>query len=271
MAERAPATWQAYRAVLGARLRAQTSYRTSFAVELLGNLAAAAVELAEVYIIFHNITVLGGLDVHGALLIFAFSHLGFALADGAVGSLDEMPRLVRAGTLEVLLLRPLPLLAQLITGDVTLRRFGRALLALAILGFALVQAPIRWTPQRVALVVVTPAAGAAVFAALFVAAGAVQFWLVDAAEVTSAFTYGGSYAAMYPAAVLPLPLRVLFTFVVPAAFTGYLPTLALLGRPGPAGLPAWLGWVAPVVGAAAWAPVLAVWRLGVRHYTGAGG
>jgi ABC-2 type transport system permease protein len=99
----------------------------------------------------------------------------------------------------------------------------------------------------------------------------VQFWLVDGGEFTHAFTYGASYAASFSPAVLPLPLRALFTFVVPAAFTGYLPTLAILGHPGPPWLPAWLGWWVPAAAVAAWLVALGLWRLGLRHYTGAGG
>jgi len=62
-----------------------------------------------------------------------------------------------------------------------------------------------------------------------------------------------------------------FTFVVPAAFTAYLPALAILGRADTTGLPGWLSWVTPL--AAAWAVAGAglCWRAGVRHYVGAGG
>ena len=62
-----------------------------------------------------------------------------------------------------------------------------------------------------------------------------------------------------------------FTFVVPAAFTAYLPVVAILGRDEALGLPSWLPWLTPV--AAVWAAVAAglLWRAGVRHYTGAGG
>ena len=62
-----------------------------------------------------------------------------------------------------------------------------------------------------------------------------------------------------------------FTFVVPAAFTGYLPALAILGRSDPSGLPDWLPWTSPL--AALLAATLAglLWRSGIRHYVGAGG
>ena len=62
-----------------------------------------------------------------------------------------------------------------------------------------------------------------------------------------------------------------FTFVIPAAFTGYLPALALLGRPDPTGLPGWLPWASPLArGRGRGRPGCCGGR-GIRHYVGAGG
>ena len=264
-------TARAYRVLVGSRLRSQLSYRTSFTLDFAGSFVVGVVEFFEIYVIFHNIPRLGGLDLTGALLVFGLANLGFALGDLVAGHIDEVPNLIRLGTLDVLLLRPLPVLAQLMTNDIQLRRFGRASLGVVVLAVGLSRADVDWTPARVALFAVTPIAAAVLFAALFVTAGAVQFWLVDGGEFTHAFTYGTSYAASFSPAVLPLPLRAFFSFVVPASFTAYLPTLAILGQPGPALLPAWLGWCVPAVAIVAWLVALGLWRLGMRHYSGAGG
>lgn len=266
-----PSRAAAYRAVLGARLRAQTTYRRSFALQLVGNVAQGGLDFAEVYVIFHNVRTLGGLSFRASILVFALANLSFAIADTCAGSLDEVPRLIRTGTLEVLMLRPLSVIGQIVTADLALRRLGRAGTAMVVLAVALVVNPISWTPGRAALLLVTPVAGSTIFVALFVFAGAVQFWLTDGAEVTNAFTYGGSYAASFPAAALPLPLRVFFAFVVPTAFVGYLPALALLGLPGPPWLPAGLGWWSPAIAAVALGTASLAWRTGLRRYTGAGG
>lgn len=259
-----------YRVLLGSRMRAQTAYRRSFALDLLGSVTVGLVEFAEIYIIFSNVEALGGLDFAGAALIFALAHLSFSIADLVVGHLDELPTYLRTGTLDAFLLRPLPVLAQLITSDVSLRRLGRMSVALVILVVALPLNDIDWSPARITLLIVAPIAGAAIFAALFVAAGAIQFWLVEGREFANAFTYGGSYAASFPASVFALPVRVLFAFVVPAAFVAYLPVLVLLDLPGPVGLPQWLGWCTPLAAVGIWCVALAGWRAGLRHYTGAG-
>ena len=120
--------------------------------------------------------------------------------------------------------------------------------------------------------VVTPVAGGVIFGAVFVATCAVGFWLVEGTEFANAFTYGGNYLASFPLHHLRhVAIRRFFTFVVPAAFVAYLPALALLGRSDPAGLPGWLSWSAhcpsrSLAAAAAWW----IWRLGLRHYVGAG-
>lgn len=265
MADLAP-----YRTLLGSRVRSQTAYRRSLAMDVLGSVGIGVVEFLEVYVIFSSISVLGGLDFAAMALVFAFANISFSLADMVVGHLDRLPTYIRSGTLDAFLLRPLPVLAQLITSDVSLRRLGRVGVGLLVLAIALPLNPIAWSPALIGLAILTPLTGAAIFSALFVCAAAVQFWLVEGGEFANAFTYGGSYAATYPTAVLSLPLRVLFTFVIPAAFTAYLPTLVLLGLPGPAGSPAWLGWCTPLAAIAIWAVALVGWRAGLRHYTGTG-
>jgi ABC-2 type transport system permease protein len=260
-----------YRILFLSRVQAQLSYRLSFTLDLLGSVLVAIANLVEVYAVFHNVKVFGGLDFTAALMVYGIAECSFGIANAVAGNLDTVPMYIRTGTLDTLLLRPLPALGQLFTAEVTVRRIGQALFAAAVLVVALTRADIHWTPARAVLLVSAPVSGGLVFAAIFLLAGSAQFWLLDGGELTSSVTYGGSYAASFSAAVMPLPLRVFFGFVVPAAFVGYLPTLCLLNLPGPRGLPAWLGWWSPAAAVLAWALALLTWRAGLRHYTGAGG
>ena len=256
-------------ALLLSRLRAQMAYRASFAVDLAGNLGIALLEFTELWVIFVNVKSLGGLSFAQTAVVFAFANIAFSLADLVVGHVDTLPRYIRAGTLDAFLLRPASVLGQLITSDVSPKRITRTLGALAVLVVAVAHLQITWTPMKVWVLATVPIFGTAIFAAMFVTAAALQFWLVDGAEVTNAFTYGGSYVASYPASLYQQVVRSFFTFVAPAIFTAYLPALIIFGLPGPAGLPAWLGLLTPVMAALSWAVAVALWRLGLRHYTGA--
>lgn len=260
-----------YRVLLASRARAQMQYKTSFVTDVLGTIGVGLAEFAEVWVIFHNVDVLGGLDFTAALLVFALSNLAFSLADMFVGHLDQLPRFIRAGQVDAFYVRPLPLLTQLMTSDLSLRRIGRLSVAVVALVVALTTADIAWSPATVALIVLTVVSGTAIFSALFTAAGGVQFFLVDGAEFTNTFTYGGSYAAQQSQQVFPDPLRIFWTFVVPTAFVAYVPAVAILDLPGDHLAPTWLGWCTPLAALLAWSIAALCWRAGTRHYQGAGG
>ncbi|MGW5240920.1 ABC transporter permease [Monashia sp. NPDC004114] len=260
-----------YRVLLASRARAQMQYRTSFVTDIVGTIGVGLAELAEVWVIFHNVEFLGGLDFKQALLVFALSNLSFSLADMFVGHLDGLPGYIRAGTIDAFYVRPLPLLAQFMTSDLSLRRVGRLSVAGVALVVALTASDIVWSPATVALIVLTVVSGTAIFAALFTAAGGLQFFLVDGAEFTNAFTYGGAYAAQQSQQVFPGPLRIFWTFVIPTAFVAYLPALQILGLPGGPLSPPWLAWFTPLAALLAWGIAGLCWRYGIRHYQGAGG
>lgn len=264
-------TVRVYRTLLGATVAGQATYRASFALELVGAGLVLLVELVEVVGVFTQVPRVAGYSFAEVFLVFALASLSFAVADFAVGAVDGLVRHVRAGSFDVLMLRPLSPLVQLAVGEVQLRRFGRVGMAAVALALALSGVDIHWTPARAGLLVLAPLAGTVVFGAFFVASGALSFWLVEGSEVGNALSYGSGYLSQWPVDVLGPLLGRVFTFLVPAAFTAYLPVVALLGRDLPLGLPAWLPWATPL--AAAWAAAVAglLWRAGVRHYTGAGG
>ncbi|MET9487832.1 ABC-2 family transporter protein [Nocardia sp. NPDC006630] len=271
MVETRPSRMAPYRAVLASRLRAQRAYPLSFATDVFSAFLIGLVEFAEMWVIFRNVPQLGGLNLNAMLLVFGMSNTSFSIADMLVGHADTLPTYIRMGKLDAFYLRPQPLLLQLMTSDIALRRVARIGVAATVLGFGLARNDIDWTATHLALFALTLTSGIAIFAGLFVAAAGVQFFLIDGSELTNAFTYGGSYASMQPASVFPAPMKLIFGFLVPVAFTSYLPAIALLGLRGPALLPAWLAWASPLAALWVWLAALYSWRLGTRHYQGGGG
>lgn len=262
-----------YRAVLASRIRSQRSHRASFRVDLASSLLVGVVELAEVLVLYLQVERIGGLDLAAVVLVFAIADIAFSLADMVMGHCDTIPTYLRTGTLDVFYLRPQPLLLQLITSDLQLRRIARAGVGLVVFVVAVAVNDLPLDVRTVGLLALALVSATLTFGALFVWAGGVQFFLVDGAETTNAFVYGGRYAATQPATVWGRPLLVVFGFAFPMAFTAFLPVCTLLGLDGPErlGLPGWIGWTAPLAAVWAWGFAALSWRVGVRHYQGGGG
>ena len=254
-----------------ARIRAQLQYRTSFALDVLGNFLISFLDFAVILVIFANVPQLGGWSVAEVALLYGIACLSFALADLLVGELDQFPQLVRDGGFDLLLIRPRGSLFQVVTTNFQLRRVGKAIQALGVLVLALGLLDIAWTPERAAMLVLMVPAATVLFVSVWVAAICIVFWTVEGRETANAFTYGGNFLTQFPLDIYDRWLRQLLVYVVPLAFISYLPAAFLLGKPDPLGLPSWLGLLSPLVAAAAAAAAGAIWGGAVRHYRSAGG
>jgi ABC-2 type transport system permease protein len=177
---------------------------------------------------------------------------------------------VRTGLFDVILVRPLGALPQLLAVDAAPRRVGRVLFTVGLVAVAAHLADVRWTPARVALLLVTPISGAVLFGAVFVATATVAFWWIESGEFANALTYGGRDFTSYPMTVYGGLFRRVFAYGLGFAFVGYYPALALLGRRDPLGLPAVAGWGGPLVAAVAAAVAGLLWRTAIRHYRSVG-
>jgi ABC-2 type transport system permease protein len=259
-----------YARIVGSRVRSQLAYPASFALDVAAQFVGQAIELVVILVVFTQVSTLGGFSVGEVLLIFGLAATAFGLADLCVGQIDQLPDYIRTGELDVVLLRPLGTLPQLLSADVSLKRLGRVATGLAVLAWSLATVGIDWTPARVLLAAVAPLAGAVILSAIWVAASAVSFWLVDGREVANSVTYGSNFSTSYPITIYGPWLRRALCYAVPAAFVAYFPALALLGRPDPLGLPAFLQWSSPLVAALAVAVAGRIWGIGVRHYQGTG-
>ena len=127
-------------------------------------------------------------------------------------------------------------------------------------------------PQRtrLALLAVTPIAGAVIFGAVFVATASVAFWWIESGEIANSLTYGGLNFTQYPITIYGALFRRLFAYAVGFAFVAYYPTLALVDRPDPLGAPAFLGYAAPAIAVMAAVAAGLAWQTGVRHYRSTG-
>jgi len=259
-----------YLRIIGSRVRGQLTYRTSFALDVIAQFLGQSIELVAILVLFTQVSALGGFSAQEVLLIYGLAATAFGLADLAVGQVEELPNFIRTGEFDVMLLRPLGTLPQLLSADVSLKRIGRVASGLLVLIWSLATLDLPWTPAHMLLAITTPITGAVIVSAIFVASNSVSFWVVDGREMANSFTYGSNFSTAYPITVYGPWVRRALCYAVPAAFVAYFPALGLLGKPDPLGLPAALQWSSPVVAAVAVAVAAWIWRSGVRHYQGAG-
>ncbi|MFF9507813.1 ABC transporter permease [Streptomyces sp. NPDC014724] len=261
---------RAYGLIAAMWLRSTMAYRASFAMTAFGNFAATAFDFVAILLMFSHVDALGGYSLPEIALLYGASGTAFGLADLVMGSMDRLGRRVRDGTLDTLLVRPVPVLAQVAADRFALRRLGRITQGALVLGYALVVLDVDWTLLRVVMIPLMLLSGAAIYAAVFVAGAAFQFVAQDASEVQNSFTYGGNTLLQYPPSIFAKDLVRGVTFVVPLAFVNWLPALYVLGRDYPLDLPDWVAFLPPVVAGLCGLLAGLAWRTGLRAYRSTG-
>ncbi|KOU71004.1 transporter [Streptomyces sp. MMG1533] len=261
---------RAYRLISAMWIRSTLAYRVSFAMTAFGGVLVTGLDFVAILLMFSQVDVLGGYTLPEVAFLYGLSATSFGIADLAIGSAGRLGTRVRDGTLDTLLVRPAPVLAQVAADRFALRRVGRITQGALVLGYALVALDIGWTPVKVLMVPVMLVCGGVIFSAVFVAGAAFQFVAQDASEVQSAFTYGGQTLLQYPPTVFGKELVRGVTFMFPLAFVNWVPAAYVLGRPYPLGLPEWAAFAPPLVAAASCALAGVAWRAGLRSYRSTG-
>ncbi|MFE6835588.1 ABC transporter permease [Streptomyces sp. NPDC057705] len=259
-----------YGLIVAMWIRSTMTYRTSFALSAFGNAAITLLDFVAIFIMFSHVDVLGGFTLPEIALLYGSCSASLGLADLLMGNTDRIGARIRDGSLDTMLVRPVPVLAQVAADRFALRRLGRVMQGLGVLGWALWTLDVDWTAGKVLMVPVMIVAGAAIFAAVMVTGAAFQFVAGDAAEVQNSFTYGGCTMLQYPPTVFGKDLLRGVTFIVPLAFVNWLPALHVLGRPDPLGLPGWVAYLSPLVAFVVFLPASLAWRAGVRSYRSTG-
>jgi ABC-2 type transport system permease protein len=256
-----------YRALIGARIRSQWEYRTSFLIDAAASFAISFVDFMAVLVLFRHFPALESWSLQEVAFLYGTAGVGFAIADLFVGHIEQIGQLIRLGTFDTILVRPAGSLLQIVAHDFALRRLGKCLQAAIVLVYALGAAGIDWNVTRVAMTGVQIVSAAVIFSALFIFWSCAQFWVIGIGEIANGFTYGGNYVSNYPFSILGPWLRRLLTYVIPLAFVAYFPSMYVLGRDD---APIAYQLVGPLVAAVALLIASRAWAFAVRHYRSTG-
>jgi len=242
----------------------ELAYRVNFYVQLFQSLVGLATAIAGLVVVFSYTDNLNGWTPDEMLALVGV----YFIVGGLIGlvlepSLEHFITTVRDGTLDFTLTKPEDAQFLVSIQAVNLWKVIDIIMGAAVLITALLRMGAKVGPWQALTFVVMILAGLAIIYGFWLILATLAFWFVRVENILVIFQ--SMYeAGRWPVTIYPGWLRFSLTFVVPVAFATTMPAEALTGR---ITLPV-------LAGAVALATVLAglsriVWRIGVRHYSGA--
>ena len=234
-----------YLKFLSIHVRSAMTYRASFFLSCLGHLLITTNVFLSVVFLLDRFGSIGGYTLPQLSLCYAVILAGTSLAECFARGIDAFGRILSEAQFDRIMLRPRPLLFQVLCQDMKPTMFARVLQAAVMLVWAI-------------------GSGAGVFFGVYLVNACVTFFTLEHIEALNIFMDGPREYGKYPFGIYGKPVLIILTFLVPLALVQHWPLQYLFGRG-----PAWYG-LLPIVSLVFLIPCGLLWRLGVRHYRSTG-
>ena len=261
-----------YRRLISVQIRSQMQYRFPFLVDLVATGFITISGFGTLAFVMQRFGSIAGWKLGEVAFLYGMVETSFGLMDMIFSGFDpgNFGRQTRLGRFDQLLLRPVDITLQVLGSEFVIRRLGRIAQGVVILILALTMVHIHWTFVKVLYLPVVLSSLIAFFGGLNIIGATISFWTLESIEIVNIFTYGGTEMMSYPMQIYPQWLRDFFSYVLPAIFLNYYPSLYFLGKPDPLHFPTIAPFLAPVAGFGVLVIALAFWKFGIRHYQSTG-
>jgi len=261
-----------YRRLISVQIRSQMQYRFPFLVDLVATGFITISGFVTLAFVMQRFGSIAGWKLGEVAFLYGMVETSFGLMDMIFSGFDpgNFGRQTRLGRFDQLLLRPVDITLQVLGSEFVIRRLGRIAQGVVILILALTMIHIHWTFVKVLYLPVVLSSLIAFFGGLNIIGATISFWTLESIEIVNIFTYGGTEMMSYPMQIYPHWLRDFFSYVLPAIFLNYYPSLYFLGKPDPLHFPTIAPFLAPVAGFGVLGIALAFWKFGIRHYQSTG-
>ncbi|MBG9795450.1 ABC transporter permease [Paenibacillus dendritiformis] len=261
-------TWiRMYALLVRASIRSRMQYKFNFWFSTLMAAIISVVEFLMLAVILLRFGHIKGWTLAEAGYLYAVLSLSKAIYRMFASDVHHLEKYLVTGTLDGLLLRPIPILLALMSQNFSIRLGevvqGTAILSICI-GTLMQQGQITWTAVPLTLIVIL--SGAVLLFAIGLLTASFGFWITRIEELQNITEDAARTAAQYPMSIYPSWLQGLLLSIIPVGFANYVPSLYILRN----SYGIWLIGLSVLIAAGLFALALRVWRIGLARYQSTG-
>ena len=254
-----------YRRSLGAHFRSLLEYETDFLVLVLSGMMFQGLNLLFLSAVFSHVPTLNGWTYPESVLLMGMWGIVGGLSPLLFEGVWGLAWRINKGELDYPLVRPMPVAAQVFSSGIGLHGIGDVVTGGAMLGWALVNVDVAWTPLKALVFLVLLVCAGAVHLSIVTMTNAASFWIPGTHPFLAVTVHTFEDMVKYPLTIYGFGLRAVYTVVVPFAFVTFFPATWLLDRAG-----GWVGLLTPLVAVYCVWMARNVFRWGLRRYESSG-
>lgn len=255
-----------YKKYLSMNLKSAFEYRLNTFINAFALLLISAGEMLSISLLFQKFNSVGTWGVYEVMFMFGVAVSTFSIAECFGRGFDSFSKLIKTGTLDRLLVRPVGLKFQVLCAEIDLPRLGRVAMGIVVVAISLPNMHIQWTFIKVLVLIAMFVCGVTVYLGTMIIGAGISVFNVENLEVLNIITNGAKEIAYYPLNIYSKWLKRIFTYILPVSCFNYLPVTYLLY--GNAVSPIYA--IAPVLGCLFIIPCIWFFDYSISKYQGTG-
>ena len=247
-------------------LKMRLSHRGDFLIGLATSICATVFQLGFVLVLFSKVPLLADWRFNEVLFLYGFSLIPFGMFNVLSQNVYEFGgEYIMEGKFDRVLIRPVNSLFQVLFEAFRIESFHEILTGLILVFWMAKRLGIHWSAVDVLLVGIFALSGAGIYCAVFLMLSCFSFWFEDRIgvhpPVWNLLAFG-----RYPLSIYSGAIQFFLSWIIPFGFATFYPSVRLLHRSAFRGYAV----LSPFVAMAFLGLMLALWRVGVQHYSSTG-
>lgn len=241
-------------------------YRTDFIIGLVAFIFTQGFGIVFLYIVFQNIPDLNGWTFYELLFIYGFANIPRGIDHLVTDNLWLLAgRIIVRGDFDRYLLKPMNPLFYLCADRFQPDAFGELIVGILLVVTALTQLTLQIGVLEIIGFILAVAAGTVIYTSIKLIFASLAFWIKRSQSILYV-AYQMANFTKYPMSIYNKIINVFLTFIIPFAFTAFIPASYIMGKDSFAyGVLATCG-----IAAVFFTGGYALWNAGLKKYESAG-
>lgn len=247
------------------QIKSELQYKKAFIIALFGQIFSSLFSLLSIYFLFDKFGNIKGFEFKHILICYSISFLGFSLTECFFRGFDQFDIMLSNGQFDVMMLKPKPLIFQIMANKIEFKKVGRMLMAFIVVTSIIVSSPELWHIDKFMTIIFMVMGTIVIYAGLFIIKAAICFYTTQSLEIMNIFTDGARDLTEYPLSIYKKVILDFFTYVIPIAMVNLYPLLYLIGRTNNK-----MYMFAPFISLVFLVPCNIFWKIGLKRYKSTG-
>lgn len=221
-----------YLKLITASIKSRMEYRATFLIFLFTIITFYTAQIFTIGIVINKFQKIGGWNMGEMAFLYSLLILSQSIVSFGLSGILDFSNMVRDGSYDRMLIRPLSPLGQVIANGFELSGIAHIILGIMTFLFANSMIEIQWTFLNILLLLSVILGGASILAGIRIFISAVAFYAINNQSLVHLFVFSSKEFLLYPLNIYNFGIRFILTFIFPLAFINFYPAHLFLNKTG---------------------------------------